>query len=254
MVTDVNTDTDELLAKKRRRITAAKCLSSSDSEEEDAFAEFLPAFPRQPIVRQQSCENNSSLSAYYNKGDTSYDASFKKYIIKALTDIKYKVNIIIANQNDERDTCTTCKKNQASDENEERENPFISMFPIKNDEDLQTLERFLMDEQNRAKLIKQLHKLGGQSIKHTVQNMMKKCFAFELAQTFSWFGRRNKKQFSELRFCTIVIDVVQKHYPDATNTFICTFIKEWLRRAPEKCGKHVEVAAAELRTNIDDEG
>ncbi|KAM0730367.1 hypothetical protein ACS0PU_002696 [Formica fusca] len=128
------------------------------------------------------------------------------------------------------------------------------MFPIKNDEDLQTLERFLMDEQNRAKLIKQLHKLGDQSIKHTVQNMMKKCFAFELAQTFSWFGRRNKKQFSELRFCTIVIDVVQKHYPDATNTFICTFIKEWLRRAPEKCGKRVEVAAAELRTNIDDEG
>lgn len=70
MVTDVNTDTDELLAKKRRRITAAKCLSSSDSEEEDAFAEFFPAFPRQPIVRRQSCENNSSLSAYYNKGDT----------------------------------------------------------------------------------------------------------------------------------------------------------------------------------------
>lgn len=34
------------------------------------------------------------------------DASFKKYIllkhiIKTLTDIKYKVNIIIANQNDE---------------------------------------------------------------------------------------------------------------------------------------------------------
>jgi len=43
------------------------------------------------------------------------DALFKKYIIKALTDIKYKVNIIIANQNDERDTCTTCKRNQTSD-------------------------------------------------------------------------------------------------------------------------------------------
>lgn len=71
MVTDVNTDTDELIAKKRRRITAAKRLSSSDSEEEDAFAELLPTFPRQPIVRQQSCENNLSLSAYYSKGDTS---------------------------------------------------------------------------------------------------------------------------------------------------------------------------------------
>lgn len=58
MVTDVNTDTDELLAKKRRRITAAKRFSSSDSEEEDEFANFLPAFPRQPIVRQQDCENN----------------------------------------------------------------------------------------------------------------------------------------------------------------------------------------------------
>lgn len=84
------------------------------------------------------------------------DASFKKYIIKALTDIKYKVNIVIANQNDERDTCTTCKRNQASDKNEEKENPFISMFPIKNDEKLQTLETFLMDEQNYAKLVRYL--------------------------------------------------------------------------------------------------
>lgn len=84
------------------------------------------------------------------------NASFKKYIIKALTDIKYKVNIIIVNQNDERDVCTTCKKNQASDKNEEGENPFISMFLIKNDEELQTLERFLMDEQNRAKLVRYL--------------------------------------------------------------------------------------------------
>lgn len=71
MVTDINTDTDELLAKKRRRITAAKRLSSSDSEEEDVFAEFLPAFPRQPIVQQRSCENNSSLSAHCSKRDTS---------------------------------------------------------------------------------------------------------------------------------------------------------------------------------------
>lgn len=84
------------------------------------------------------------------------DALFKKYIIKTLTDIKYKVNIIIANQNDQLDVrvCTTCKKNQANDQNEEAgENPFISMFPIKNDEELQTLERFLIDEQNRAKLV-----------------------------------------------------------------------------------------------------
>lgn len=66
MVTDVNTDVDET-AKKRRKITAAKRLSSSDSEDEDTFADSLPAFPRQPIVRQQS-ENNSSL---YYKGDTS---------------------------------------------------------------------------------------------------------------------------------------------------------------------------------------
>jgi len=53
--------------------------------------------------------------------------AFKKYIIKALTDIKYKINIIIANQNDERDICTTCKKNQANDKNEEGQNPFISV-------------------------------------------------------------------------------------------------------------------------------
>lgn len=51
MVTDV--DTDELLAKKRRRITASKhIISSSDSEKEDAFAGLLAAYLRQPVVQQ----------------------------------------------------------------------------------------------------------------------------------------------------------------------------------------------------------
>jgi hypothetical protein len=80
----------------------------------------------------------------------------EKYIIKVLTDIKYKVNIIIANQNDERDVCITCRKNQADKKSEEEENLFVSMFPVKNDEEFQTLERFLMDEQNRTKLIRYL--------------------------------------------------------------------------------------------------
>lgn len=87
------------------------------------------------------------------------DASFKKYIIKALTDIKYKVNLIIANQNDERtqnDVCTTCKKNQ-DEKNEEEENLLVSsMFPIKNYEELLKFERFLVDEQNRTKLVRYL--------------------------------------------------------------------------------------------------
>lgn len=70
-VTDVNTDCDELLAKKRRRITAAKHLNSSDSsEEEDSFTEFFPAFPPQPMVQQQSCGNNSAVK-HYSKGDIS---------------------------------------------------------------------------------------------------------------------------------------------------------------------------------------
>ncbi|XP_018302488.1 uncharacterized protein [Mycetomoellerius zeteki] len=52
---------------------------------------------------------------------------------------------------------------------------------------------------------------------------------------------------------TAQYDVVQKHYPYATNAIINTFIKEWLRRAPEKCGKDVEVAAAAPEiTNVDD--
>lgn len=60
-VTDVNTDNDELLSKKRRRITAAKWLSSSDSEEEDLFIEHLPPFPNLSIV-QKSYKNKSSAN------------------------------------------------------------------------------------------------------------------------------------------------------------------------------------------------
>lgn len=81
------------------------------------------------------------------------DGPFKPYVIKALTDIKYKLNIIIANQNDERHVCATCKKNQADEKSEEEENQFVSMFPLKNDGELLILERFLIDERNHEKLV-----------------------------------------------------------------------------------------------------
>lgn len=68
------------------------------------------------------------------------------YVIKALTNIKYKVNI--TNQRNNQNVCTN---NNANEKNED--NPFVSMFPIKNDKDFQTLERLLMDDQNRAKLV-----------------------------------------------------------------------------------------------------
>lgn len=45
--------------------------------------------------------------------------------------------------------------------------------------------------------------------------------------------------------------VVQKHYPEATNAFINNCIKEWLRRAPEKCDKRIEVAATGPCANVD---
>lgn len=33
---------------------------------------------------------------------------------------------------------------------------FVSMFSVKNNTELQTLERFLVDEQNRAKIVRHL--------------------------------------------------------------------------------------------------
>lgn len=48
------------------------------------------------------------------------------YVIKALTNIKYKVNIIITNQRNNQNVCTN---NNANEKNED--NPFVSMFPIK---------------------------------------------------------------------------------------------------------------------------
>lgn len=82
------------------------------------------------------------------------DISFKKYVIQALTDVKYKLNIIIKNQNDERNIYLACKRNEAHEKNEDEGKELASMFPVKNDEELQTLERFLAEEQNRIKLVR----------------------------------------------------------------------------------------------------
>lgn len=79
----------------------------------------------------------------------------KDHIIKVLTDIKYNTNIIIENQNKERNVCIICNGDQANDQIEEN-NLFDFTFPIKNDEDLQKLEDLLINEQNRAKLVRYL--------------------------------------------------------------------------------------------------
>lgn len=71
-----------------------------------------------------------------------------------MTDIKYKLNIVIANQRDEQNICANCKKNE--EKSGEEEYSFMSKFPIKKDEDLQILEEFLKDEQNRIKLVRYL--------------------------------------------------------------------------------------------------
>lgn len=81
----------------------------------------------------------------------------------------------------------------------------LPALPIKTEEELETLEKELMDAEQRELFMKRLSCFGGTTLRSVVHTMMNNTIHKTLAVKFSLQGRRGKKKFSDLKLYECII-------------------------------------------------
>ncbi|KAK4880084.1 hypothetical protein RN001_008230 [Aquatica leii] len=109
-------------------------------------------------------------------------------------------------------------------------------FPIGSIEALENMEEQLQDEAKKKQLIIDLKKLGGEDTKKMIRRMLERLLTFKLGSMYTWDGARGKRVFGTLSISQVIKSAcatTQRH--NTTEDEVERFIKEWLRRAKERC-------------------
>ncbi|KAK4880332.1 hypothetical protein RN001_008478 [Aquatica leii] len=120
-------------------------------------------------------------------------------------------------------------------------------FPIKNQENLQELEVYLLDNQNFSCLVAYLAAIGGKDLTTQVNNVLRRLLSNDLASQFSFYGKRsNKKAFSTLKTKDLVIAAVKQCSKEAKFKDIENSMKVWLKHAPHRYRIEIAKQTADL--------
>eukprot|EP00102_Acyrthosiphon_pisum_P019170 XP_016656380.1 PREDICTED: uncharacterized protein LOC107882498 [Acyrthosiphon pisum] len=111
---------------------------------------------------------------------------------------------------------------------------FMTAWPVSNHEELNDFEIKLQaneqDFKNKVKL--ELLRTGGKSAKHMIQKMMKKVFSDFVLKDFTYFGLRNKFNFSTLLINKVIFDTIQQSkFQIIKDDEIISIIGKWLTTA-----------------------
>lgn len=53
--------------------------------------------------------------------------------------------------------------------------------------------------------VNELRKIGGRDLKSVTVNLVKRLFSNEMAQKFSWEGKKKKRRFCDLQLCKMIM-------------------------------------------------
>ncbi|CAG9760228.1 unnamed protein product [Ceutorhynchus assimilis] len=192
------------------------------------------------VIEHPRCDNTNEIRVDVS----ATESGCCKMHGKLLTDLVRKQNILfqyikeIHGYTVEMDQ--TLKKidtnNKPSEINETCKISFIKdfNFPLSNEEDLTGFEEYLSNDVNYAIVVKEVVKIGGIDINQFVKRGLSFCISNRLAETYTYFGKKGKKNFSELKLCSVLFDAVFKKFKDSSRKDIETSIKNWMRRAKER--------------------
>ncbi|KAM7297527.1 uncharacterized protein ISCGN_022678 [Ixodes scapularis] len=112
----------------------------------------------------------------------------------------------------------------------------ILVDPLDTPEAIEVFDGALTDATSEA-LVVELTSLGDLSIKTTVRSMLAHLISDEAAAKFSMDGRKGKKVFRSLKLYKLIFAAIKrtKHCKESTKKEVETEVKEWLRRAKERC-------------------
>ncbi|XP_070379305.1 uncharacterized protein [Dermacentor albipictus] len=125
------------------------------------------------------------------------------------------------------------------------------------DKPFDSLDRLLafseqLDKEKVAVLVRELMQLGGKNANAATKRMLAHLLSDELASKFSWVGRKNKLNFSNLKASSAIIAAATQ-FPQGTTTIVEDAIKSWLRHAPERAsGALKQQPAASIEDSNED--
>nr|XP_037289873.1 uncharacterized protein LOC119184606 [Rhipicephalus microplus] len=120
--------------------------------------------------------------------------------------------------------------------------------PLRNVQEVLDFNESLTEATTEA-LVRDLMSYGSRTLNLTVKGMMAYIMSNQAACEFSMDGRKGKLKFRELKLTKIVLSAVQRtrYHKECTLDDVVQQIKEWLRRAKERCAASEKSSKAEMQ-------
>ncbi|CAG9812935.1 unnamed protein product [Phaedon cochleariae] len=115
---------------------------------------------------------------------------------------------------------------------DEVQNSLSVQIPLTKSDDLKIFEEFISKTENFNLLVTHLHSLGGKNIKLKIHKILRALLTDELAAFFSYYGKRSKEPFYELKINKALIRAVQSD--NVTISDVEDIIKLWFKHAPDR--------------------
>ncbi|XP_016658298.1 uncharacterized protein LOC107883204 [Acyrthosiphon pisum] len=116
---------------------------------------------------------------------------------------------------------------------------FVSSWPISDQDGLNDMENKIKSDFNfRKQVVSELARIGGKSLPNMIYKILKKVFDDSILLEFTYYGLRNKDNFSLLAINKVIIEAVLKSkFKNHSNDEIITAISKWLTGAKGRISK-----------------
>ncbi|XP_050064376.1 uncharacterized protein LOC126553272 [Aphis gossypii] len=161
---------------------------------------------------------------------------FQKATLNYLAFLKVEIAKIADNQQQllEYMQSNNFNKSQGSAGNQNWEHEvdyFIQNWPISTNEELMNMEeKIKLDVNFKNQVVWELARVGGKSLKGLIYRIMKKVFDDQLLISFTYYGLRNKENFSRLGINKAIFEAVKNKssFKNSSEDEIITSIGKWL--------------------------
>ncbi|CAI6365517.1 unnamed protein product [Macrosiphum euphorbiae] len=214
---------------KQKQDTSITEIWSTLDNDIDVNNESMYAIPSTLSQSQQPLQSqlpiNSASFTGFQKATLNYLAVLKVEICKIADNQQHIIQMI------QSKNVNTLQGDEFNWEHEV--DYFIHNWPISNKEDLINMEeKIKSDVHFQKQVVCELARIGGKSLKNMIYKIMKRVFDDKVLIAYTYYGLRNKDNFSLLSINKAIFDASKKsNFKNASNDEIITAIGKWLTSA-----------------------
>ncbi|XP_031354558.1 uncharacterized protein LOC116179824 isoform X1 [Photinus pyralis] len=129
-------------------------------------------------------------------------------------------------------------KNKNNSTTEVTTNSIFSQLtlPANDPNDLVALEDYLSEESNFKAAVHEMSNVGGNNLYEFAKRIVSSFMTDKIATNYTYYGLRNKQNFSKLRLCALILDArkMNKQFGNASVKEVEECVMKWLRRSKER--------------------